>query len=63
MTQGQLRSKRDEFWDTAPAFEGTASFIMTVGTTFPRKMLNNGKEPCEPLMTLNDSWVVVPKTE
>ncbi|XP_032808372.1 ubiquitin domain-containing protein 2-like isoform X1 [Petromyzon marinus] len=22
MTAGQLRSKRDEFWDTAPAFEG-----------------------------------------
>lgn len=22
LTQGQLRSKRDEFWDTAPAFEG-----------------------------------------
>uniref|UniRef100_A0A8C9S9A2 Interleukin-12 subunit beta n=1 Tax=Scleropages formosus TaxID=113540 RepID=A0A8C9S9A2_SCLFO len=22
MTDGQLRSKRDEFWDTAPAFEG-----------------------------------------
>jgi len=21
-TDGQLRSKRDEFWDTAPAFEG-----------------------------------------
>jgi len=25
--------------------------LMTVGTTFPRKILNNGKEPCEPLMT------------
>uniref|UniRef100_A0A3Q3DAL2 Ubiquitin domain containing 2 n=2 Tax=Hippocampus comes TaxID=109280 RepID=A0A3Q3DAL2_HIPCM len=24
MTEGQLRSKRDEFWDTAPAFEGRA---------------------------------------
>lgn len=22
LTDGQLRSKRDEFWDTAPAFEG-----------------------------------------
>lgn len=22
LTIGQLRSKRDEFWDTAPAFEG-----------------------------------------
>ena len=22
MTEGQLKSKRDEFWDTAPAFEG-----------------------------------------
>lgn len=22
MTEGQLRSKRDEFWDTVPAFEG-----------------------------------------
>ncbi|KAJ8316946.1 hypothetical protein KUTeg_004850 [Tegillarca granosa] len=22
LTEGQLRSKRDEFWDTAPAFEG-----------------------------------------
>lgn len=22
MTEGQLRSKRDEFWETAPAFEG-----------------------------------------
>jgi hypothetical protein len=24
---------------------------MTVRTTFPCKILNNGKEPCEPLMT------------
>jgi len=24
---------------------------MTVGTTFPCKILNNGKEPSEPLMT------------
>lgn len=24
LTQGQLKSKRDEFWDTAPAFEGKA---------------------------------------
>ena len=23
---------------------------MTVGTTFPRKILNNGKEPCEPFI-------------
>ncbi|XKL69202.1 hypothetical protein PGB90_006971 [Kerria lacca] len=23
LTEGQLRSKRDEFWDTAPAFEGS----------------------------------------
>ena len=23
LTDGQLMSKRDEFWDTAPAFEGT----------------------------------------
>lgn len=22
LTEGQVRSKRDEFWDTAPAFEG-----------------------------------------
>lgn len=22
LTQGQLRSKRDEFWETAPAFDG-----------------------------------------
>ena len=22
LTEGQLKSKRDEFWDTAPAFEG-----------------------------------------
>lgn len=22
ITEGQLRSRRDEFWDTAPAFEG-----------------------------------------
>lgn len=22
LTEGQLRSKRDEFWETAPAFEG-----------------------------------------
>ena len=22
LTDGQLKSKRDEFWDTAPAFEG-----------------------------------------
>ena len=25
--------------------------LMTVGTTLPRKILNNGKVPCEPLMT------------
>ena len=24
LTEGQLRSKRDEFWDTAPAFDGRA---------------------------------------
>ena len=24
LTEGQLKSKRDEFWDTAPAFEGKA---------------------------------------
>jgi hypothetical protein len=24
LTEGQLRAKRDEFWDTAPAFEGKA---------------------------------------
>lgn len=24
LTEGQIRSKRDEFWDTAPAFEGRA---------------------------------------
>ena len=29
----------------------TKRIYMTVGTTFPCKILNNGKEPCEPLMT------------
>ena len=24
LTEAQLRSKREEFWDTAPAFEGKA---------------------------------------
>ncbi|KAK7918895.1 hypothetical protein WMY93_010179 [Mugilogobius chulae] len=36
MTEGQLRSKRDEFWDTAPAFEGRhcdgASITLPHGT-------------------------------
>jgi len=41
---------RDEFWfRTIKATLKVGS--MTVGTTFPRKILNNGKEPCEPLMT------------
>ena len=30
LTQGQLRSKRDEFWDTAPAFEGETMMMMIV---------------------------------
>ena len=34
-----------------PAFWYKVLIHMTVGTTFPRKILNNGKEPCEPLMT------------
>ena len=29
LTDGQLMSKRDEFWDTAPAFEGRMSFEST----------------------------------
>ena len=29
LTDGQLMSKRDEFWDTAPAFEGRMSFEFT----------------------------------
>ena len=28
LTDGQLMSKRDEFWDTAPAFEGEHEFII-----------------------------------
>ena len=35
-----------------PAFWYKVLIHMTVGTTFPRKILNNGKEPCEPLMTM-----------
>ena len=34
-----------------PAFWYKVLIHMTVGTTFPCKILNNGKEPCEPLMT------------
>ena len=34
-----------------PAFWYKVLIHMTVGTTFPRKILNNGKEPCEPLLT------------
>lgn len=30
LTQGQLRSKRDEFWDTAPAFEGETTMMMMI---------------------------------
>ena len=30
LTDGQLMSKRDEFWDTAPAFEGEHEFIMMI---------------------------------
>ena len=33
-----------------PAFWYKVLIHMTVGTTFPRKILN-GKEPCEPLMS------------
>ena len=29
LTDGQLMSKRDEFWDTAPAFEGRTSLEFT----------------------------------
>lgn len=29
LIEGQLRSKRDEFWDTAPAFEGILSFYLS----------------------------------
>jgi hypothetical protein len=32
---------------------------MTVGTTFPCKILNNGKEPCEPLMTSSYASLLV----
>ena len=32
-------------------FQMRPRISMTVGTTFPCKILNNGKEPCEPLMT------------
>ena len=32
-----------------PAFWYKVLIHMTVGTTFPCKILNNGKEPCEPL--------------
>ena len=28
LTDGQLMSKRDEFWDTAPAFEGYIDMII-----------------------------------
>ena len=28
LTDGQLMSKRDEFWDTAPAFEGLKCFTL-----------------------------------
>jgi len=31
---------------------------MTVGTTFPRKILNNGKEPCELLRGSVRPWSV-----
>lgn len=30
LTEGQLKSKRDEFWDTAPAFEGKAEIWMAL---------------------------------
>lgn len=30
MTHGQLRSKRDEFWETAPAFEGKVRLDETI---------------------------------
>ena len=33
-----------------PAFWYKVLIHMTVGTTFPRKILNNGKEPCEPFI-------------
>ncbi len=30
LTEGQLKSRRDEFWDTAPAFEGKAEIWMAL---------------------------------
>ena len=43
-----------------PAFWYKVLIHMTVGTTFPCKILNNGKEPCEPLMTLYEGLSICP---
>lgn len=33
MTEGQLRSRRDEFWDTSPAYGGMLLFVINQDTT------------------------------
>ena len=40
LTDGQLMSKRDEFWDTAPAFEGEHEFIIFI----PKMTMNLARE-------------------
>ena len=43
------KNEKAKFTHMAQNRDAGLSISMTVGTTFPCKILNNGKEPCEPL--------------
>ncbi|XP_048758765.1 ubiquitin domain-containing protein 2-like isoform X2 [Ostrea edulis] len=65
LTDGQLRSKRDEFWDTAPAFEGrkeiwdalkAAAYALETGDHALAQAIIDGANISLPHGTLMDSY-------
>ncbi|KAK7486229.1 hypothetical protein BaRGS_00022552 [Batillaria attramentaria] len=65
LTEGQLRSKRDEFWDTAPAFEGrkeiwdalkAASYALETGDHALAQAIVDGANISLPHGTLLDCY-------
>ena len=71
MTEGQLRSKRDEFWDTAPAFEGrkeiwdalkAAAYAIETGDHQLAQAIVDGANISLPNGTLYISYTVIMKT-
>lgn len=65
LTDGQLRSKRDEFWDTAPAFEGrkeiwdalkAAAYALETGDHSLAQAIIDGANISLPHGTLMDSY-------